>query len=302
MNTQNRGIFTLGYKRGAAMATGLLALALLPASAWGQNLYESDATNVVNLFTSGGNSTFATSFDTPQGLAFNSTGTLFVANQLNGTISEVTSGGNVSTFATGLGSGSVLTALAFNATGTLFAGVGNKIDEVTPGGVVSTFVTGLSSVFGLAFNSTGTLFASNFQGQSISEVTPGGNVTTFVAFISRPWGLAFNSTGTLFVANGNGISEVTPGGVASTFVSGFSGEGIAFNSAGDLFVANPQSHSIGPILEVTPSGNVTTFASNLEPTYVTFPAGVPEPATYAVLAGGAALGWAGLRRRARKTA
>ena len=60
----------------------------------------------MNKITPGGVvSTFATGLNGPTGLAFDSSGNLYVANYDNGsgtTISKITPGGTVSTFATGL--------------------------------------------------------------------------------------------------------------------------------------------------------------------------------------------------------
>ena len=46
-------------------------------------------------------STFASGFNQPDGLAFDSAGNLYVANVGNNTVSEVTPAGVVSTFASG---------------------------------------------------------------------------------------------------------------------------------------------------------------------------------------------------------
>jgi DNA-binding beta-propeller fold protein YncE len=75
---------------------------------------------------------------------------LFVANELNNTVSEVTPSGSVSTFASGFNDPF---GLAVNASGDLFVAnfSNNTISEVTPSGSVSTFATGFSGPFGLAF-------------------------------------------------------------------------------------------------------------------------------------------------------
>jgi hypothetical protein len=77
---------------------------------------------------------------------------LFVSNYTPGVIDEITPGGTVSPFATGL---SYPYGIAFNSAGDLFAGdsVGNGtsyITEITPGGVQSTFASGLYQPAGLA--------------------------------------------------------------------------------------------------------------------------------------------------------
>ncbi|MGO9199581.1 MAG: PEP-CTERM sorting domain-containing protein [Limisphaerales bacterium] len=86
------------------------------------------------------------------------------------------------------------------------------------------------------------------------------------------------------------IYKFTPDGVRTTFASGLSALwGLALNSGGDLFAAS----FYGNIYEFTPGGAETTFASGLDdPTALAFgPSGsaIPEPATWGLLAGVAAL-------------
>ena len=181
----------------------------------------------------------------PEGLAFDTSGNLYVSNYNGNTISEVTPGGTVSTFvSSGLDQPE---GLAFDTSGNLYvANDGNDtISKVTPGGAVSTFVNatqGLSGPFGLAFDSSGNLYVVNSGNDTISEVTPGGTVSPFVSSgLSGPEGLAFDASGNLYVANwgGNTVSKVTPGGVVTTLVSGLSQpSGLAFDSSGALYIAN----------------------------------------------------------------
>ena len=79
----------------------------------------------------------------PFGLAFNTSGDLFVSNYGPSTIYEFTPNGTRSTFASGL-SGPL--GLAFDSSGNLFeadSGSGN-IYEYTPNGTRSTFASGLN--------------------------------------------------------------------------------------------------------------------------------------------------------------
>ena len=75
-------------------------------------------------------STFASGFNGPDGLAFDAAGNLYVANQCNGTVSEVTPAGVVSTFASGFNQPC---GLAFDAAGNLYVanGGGNTVIEVS---------------------------------------------------------------------------------------------------------------------------------------------------------------------------
>jgi hypothetical protein len=72
------------------------------------NLFQASLDGSIYKFTPGGaQSTFASGLNAPEGLAFNSTGDLFVADEGigqigSGDIYEFTSGGSQSTFASGL--------------------------------------------------------------------------------------------------------------------------------------------------------------------------------------------------------
>lgn len=282
----------------AAICIG--AMLLVSAHARCQSLYVSDDSSHIYTITPGGTqSTFASGLNLSFGLAFNSAGDLFEANQYTGNVYEFTPGGVRSTFASGLAQPE---GMAFDSSGNLYVsqlGTGpvntGGITKITPGGVQSTFASGFDADGpGLAFNSAGILFAP--IGSTIQEFTTGGVASTFASGLLYAHGLAFNSSGDLFVtaeATGNNgvetgvIYEYTPGGVRTTFAAGFGAPmGLAFNNAGDLFVADAGS---GHIYEYTPGGVQSifaTFASGTEPHGLAF--SVPEPSVFALLSVSAA--------------
>ena len=167
------------------------AVLLMASSAQAQNLFVSDYSENVYEFTPGGvQSTFAHSgVSTPNGLAFNSAGDLFVANYEPNAITEITPSGVVSTFASGL---SFPCGLAFNSAGDLFEAdfSSGNIYEFTTSGAKTTFASGLNTPLGLAFNSAGDLFVSQEHSGTITEITPGGVQSTFASGLS-PTDLAF---------------------------------------------------------------------------------------------------------------
>jgi len=252
-------------------------------------------------------STFATLQSRPRGLAFDSSGNLFVAtNDFNdhGTIHKFTPNGTQSNFG---GASGFMQGLAVDSFGNVFVtgGVGFTPDIIkfTPDGTRSIFASGLGQGFGLAFDSAGNLFAADAVNQTIFEYTPGGTQSTFVgpaAFGPNggPIGLAFDSSGNLFVSAvgtpaGDTILEFTPGGTESTFATGLNNpRGIAFDSLGNLFVAEFNFPPSGDILEFTPGGTESVFArGNIRPAWLTFgpargPAGANVPdsgSTFAIL-------------------
>jgi DNA-binding beta-propeller fold protein YncE len=81
---------------------------------------------------------FASGLSFPAGLAFNSTGDLFVSNQAGDNITKITTNGTKSTFISGLDTPN---GIAFDSTGDLFVAntAAYDIVKITPGGVESVF-------------------------------------------------------------------------------------------------------------------------------------------------------------------
>lgn len=130
------------------------AVILIISNARAQNLFVSDIGPCkVYEFTPGGTqSTFASGFSVPYGLAFDSAGNLFVSDYNYGN---------------------------------------GIICEYTPGGTRSTFASGLSEPSGLAFDNADNLFVSGLISGSIYEYTPGGTQTVFASGLQYPTYLAF---------------------------------------------------------------------------------------------------------------
>jgi hypothetical protein len=203
---------------------------------------------------------YATGFANPRGLAFDSAGTLYVADLGAGTISKVNSAGVVTPFVSGL---NTPVSLAFGAAGNLYVSSrdAGTVSQVTPAGAVSPFASGFTSPQGMAFDASGNLYVSNFGGTTVDKVTPVGAVSPFASGFTNPFGLAFDAAGTLHVADfGAGtVSKVSPAGVVSPFASGFSlVQGLGFDAAGNLYVANGSGNRLD---RVTPAGTVSTYAT-----------------------------------------
>jgi sugar lactone lactonase YvrE len=121
------------------------------------NLYVSNyfpgAHGEIDKFTPQGNfSLFASALASPQGLAFDSHGNLFVAEGIAGTIDQISPSGVLTNFASGL---SMPTSLAFGSNDNLFvttadSSFSQSIDEISPTGVVTPYASGLNSTFAIA--------------------------------------------------------------------------------------------------------------------------------------------------------
>ena len=188
----------------------------------------------------------------PEGLAFNISGDLFIANNSTNKVSAIAPSG-----------GSIFgVAVAANT-------------------LASIVTTGLSAPEGLAFDAGGDLFISNSTANSISAMPAasgtifGVSVTanspaTIASGLNGPGALAIDFAGNLYVTNETGnsvdVMPVTSGtifgvpvtaGILATIVSSGLGQpdGLAFDSAGDLFIANFTANTVS----VVPAASGTIF-------------------------------------------
>jgi sugar lactone lactonase YvrE len=233
-------------------------------------------------------STVATGLFRPRGLAFDSTGNLFVATSFcdattwcHPTILKITPDGVQSTFAT-IPDSFFAQGLAIDRSDNLFlmaiawSNDVSIIYKLTPQGVRASFGFVPGHGMGLAFDSGGNLFAADATSQCIYKFTPDGTRSIFIgpeAFTNpktSPIGLAFDRFGNLFVStvafpyNSDGILKFTPEGVKNKFASGLPNpRGLIFDSAGKLFVAQIPPSAGGDILRFTRKGMPAVFASEI---------------------------------------
>ena len=274
-----------------------LASLLAPALAQGQTLFASDAAkgNIYKITPGAAPSTVASGLNDPTGLAVDSAGDVFEADD-SGNIYKFTPGGVQSSIASGVDP----IGLAFDSAGNLFAiDPPGDIYKFAPDGTRSTFASipwpasGIIYLQGLAVDNAGDVFVSDWYGSegdggsggygTIYKITPGGVQSTFASGLDFPEGLAIDSAGNVFVSAmvDNSIYKITPAGTLSTFASGLDGPyGLAFDNSGNLFEADQGS---GNIYEFTSNGGSTTFASGLNEPWGLAVQPVPEPSTWAMV-------------------
>ena len=204
-------------------------------------------------------------FNETAGVAVDAAGNLFVADDGNATIREVSASGTVTTLAglagsTGEVDGTGAAArfmdpqnLAIDGAGNLYVadGMGNVIRKVTPGGTVTTLAgsgvagvadgTGATAQFddptGVAVDASGNVFVADFGNDTVRKITPAGVVTTIAG-----------TPGKAGAADGTGAAAA------------FSGPaGIGVDPSGNLYVADSANDTIR---EISPAGAVTTLAGS----------------------------------------
>jgi serine/threonine-protein kinase len=213
-------------------------------------------------------------FSRPTGVAVDSFGNIYVADEDNELIREITPGGVVTTLAGG-GAG-------FNAiTGLLNYGSANGT------GTAASFWTPI----GIAIDSFGNLFVADSGNNMIRKITSGGVVSTFAgsgsagstnatgiaASFSGPTGVAVDSLGNIYVADNNNsmIRKIASSGVVTTvagqaWVAGSTNGtgtaalfdapfGITVDSCGNVYVGDTLNNMIR---KITSGGVVTTLAGS----------------------------------------
>ena len=192
----------------------------------------------------------ADSVNKPSGLAFGSSGDLWVTNGGNNTVVEFTpaqlaaSGSPTPAVTLSASAGSLAgpNTLAFDRGGDLWVenNANNTLVEFTPGQLgmsgasapavtLSATADSLDNAFSIAFGPSGALWVANSGNNTVVEFTPAqlaatGAPTPAVTLsavgtsLNSPDGLAFDSAGDLLVMNfpSNTVVEFTPGQLAAT--------------------------------------------------------------------------------------
>ena len=183
----------------------------------------------------------AAQFNTPYGVAVDSSGTVYVGDKINNLIRKITPAGVVTTLAgsgiAGSGDGTSSTAqfygpsaVAVDLSGTIYVAdtSNNRIRKITSAGVVTTLAgsgiagstngTGstaqFNSPFGVAVDSSGTIYVAEYYSHLIRKITQAGVVTTLAgitygftdgtisaAKFAYPFSVAVDSSGTIYVGD-----------------------------------------------------------------------------------------------------
>jgi len=212
-------------------------------------------------------------FNNPQGVVFDKSGNLFVADSFNDLVREISPAANVSTYAgnqtIGYLNGPALSAefyapsgQAFDAQGNLYVSDfgNNVIRKITPAGVVSTYAG-----TGVAGYRNGAVDSANLKSSTDS-----------LASFNNPQGVCVDASGNVYVADrgNNVIREIMPTGrtktIAGNKVKGFidatdaaaffnNPTGVAVDASGTVYVADQGNSALR---KISSAGVVTTIAGN----------------------------------------
>jgi len=190
------------------------------------------------------------SITTPNGVAVDAAGDIFIADGadgVHGKVVEVAANGTATSYGFTL---AYPQGLAVDGAGDLFIADNNRnfVIEV-PAGCTSSACEidnafGLNSQLGVAVDGAGDLFVSSFGEHEVVEVPANGGAQRVVyspGTSSNPIGLAVDAAGDLFVADFGlkQVVEITPSGTQTKVGTGWDlPEAVAVDAAGDVFVAD----------------------------------------------------------------
>lgn len=180
-------------------------------------------------------SEFSGDITNPTGIAFDSSGQMFVSSRMDGTIYRVTPFKEAVAFARNLG---IATGIAFDQSDTMYVGDRTgTIYKVNGIGEETAWVQLEPSVsaYHLAVGPDGALYVTGptvASFESVMRIDPDGNVSVFYRGLGRPQGLAFDRNGNLLVAASlrgrRGIVRISPDGQeAGLFIAGINLVGLA---------------------------------------------------------------------------
>jgi sugar lactone lactonase YvrE len=220
-------------------------------------------------FGGDGSPATASRISSPHGLAIESSGNLYIADQQNHRIRKVTTEGIISTFAgngsQGFSGDGGQAALAqfnnpahviFDSAGNLYIADGNnyRIRKVMANGIITTVVgsgsqgysgdggpatsAAITWIEGMAFDSAGNLYIANYGTHRVRKVDTSGIITTVA---------------------GTGTKGYSGDGGPATAATLSSPAGLAVDSAGNLYIGDAGNNVVR---KVTAAGIISTFAGN----------------------------------------
>lgn len=245
----------------------------------------------------------APTFSQPHGLTVDSSGNVYVADYLSGSISKITPAGVTTTVASGGTLATLLDGydLTVDSSGNLYMPtLYDVLNVITPSGAVSELAggpgidgyldgTGSAARFnyptGVVLDSANNVYIADTGNSTIRKVTPAGVVTTVAgvpgthgaadgsgtsATFYIPQALALDSGGNLYVldAGNNNIRKITPGGTVSTLAGTAGITGSADGTGAAASFNNPVAMAIDA------KGNLFVADSNNNAIRKITPAGV----------------------------
>jgi sugar lactone lactonase YvrE len=187
--------------------------------------------------------TIASRNENQSGLAVDSDGNVYIAQNSNGYITKVTPQGDIRKINSQARN---VWDVVIDSSNNLYVAVSgdiNGVNKITPEGNISTIVYAPSSrpPFQIAVDSIGNVYAVYDIDRVVQKITPTGTITQIGSpFDHFPMGIDVDSSGNIYIGVGNYIKKITPQGNISRIAEGvFSSFGITYiklDSVGNFYI------------------------------------------------------------------
>ncbi len=211
----------------------------------------------------------------PGGVAIDASGNVWVADDYNYAVSELSLTGTTMGGTFPVGSDPWGTAI--DAAGNVWVANygGTTVSELNSAGTLITTATAGNGPECIAIDASGNVWVTNYKDSTVSELSPTGTTITTVTVGTGPNGIAIDASGNVWVANEGDttVSELSPTGtiIGGPFTVGISPEGVAIDASGNIWVVNlygndPNHNSPGTVTELSPDGiTIATYTVGFLP-------------------------------------
>jgi large repetitive protein len=202
-------------------------------------------------------------FLSPEGVAVDAAGNVYVADIGLQEVFRVTPRGAQTTVGSAL---EVPGGVAVDGAGNVYIADSQAaaVFKVTPGHVQTQIGSGFSFPFGVATDGAGNVYVSDPFVDAVFKITPAGTQTMIGSGYNTPAGVAVDATGNVYVADtfDATVFKITPGGTQTMIGSGLiSPAAVAVDAAGDVYITDDATNSVDV---VTPEGVQTTIIQGLD--------------------------------------
>ena len=192
-------------------------------------------------------------FNLPNGMAFDHSGNLFVADLNANSVSEIAAAGGYATKTTLASSMRPPSNLAFDSQGNMF--IADYQDRAVYEALaadgyvtVKSIGSGFEGPVALALDASGNVFVCDWIASAVKEITAADGYVTVktlaFGYGGTPTGIALDSSGNVFVASGNVQEIYAEGGYTNSRYLSFTIEsacGVAVDAAGNVFISEPEA-------------------------------------------------------------
>jgi sugar lactone lactonase YvrE len=212
-------------------------------------------------FAGGSQTAVGNAFVSPQGIATDAAGNVYVADSGVPAVYKVTPAGEKSSVGSGFTSP---VGVAVDGAGNVYVADSGvpAVYKVTPAGEKSTVGSGFTSPVGVAVDGAANVYVADDSASAVYMVSPRGTKTTVSSGFTHPHGVAVDGAGNVYVADygAAAVYKIT-NGTKTSVGSGFSiPYGVAVDAAGDVYVADKGDDTVSVI---TPGGTKSTVSSGL---------------------------------------